>query len=143
MAERKFEPLDRENYYKQRPSFIVNLFLQWLVDMRDQSEEAWNIVTSEDDKLQDYIHEMEFETSSKKRSPIGTRLHNSRVKRRIAKDKSTILKPIHDFAQDSTNRGFIKRMKKLQADLKAAEDYVYGERAYKPRAKEYNDGNNN
>lgn len=119
-----------------KPSQVVKSFLDWLSEMKDEQADAWEIVLKEDAKVQDFLHEIEFEPSSKKRSLIDTRFHNSRVKRRVAKDKAKVLKPIKDFVADATNRNYIKRLKKLQSDLKAEEDYVNGERVYKPRVSE-------
>ena len=94
--------------------------------------------------LNSFLHEIEFESNSKKRALIDTSLHNSRVERRQAKDKAKALKPIKDFIGDASNRGFIKRLKRLQSDLQAEEDFLSSERVYKPRAKEETaDGNNN
>ena len=140
---KKQQPTLRDCYYTQKPSQVVKHFLDWLEDMRDEQEKAWNVVITEDSKVQDFLHEIELEPSSKKRSPIDTRFHNSRVKRRAAKDKAQCLKPIKDFVADATNRGFIKRLKKLQGDLKAEEDFVSSERVYKPRVNGDSNGNNN
>lgn len=126
-----------ENIYDgMKPSKVIQSFLDWLAEMRDEQEAAWETVKKEDEKVQDFLHEIEFEKSSKKRALIDTRLHNSRVARRAAKDKSSALKPITVFVGDVTNRGFIKRMKKLQYDLKEQEDFLASERVYKPRAQE-------
>lgn len=130
-TERKRKPARND----PKPSEIVRDFLNWLTDMQFEQEEAWEIVRTEDDRVQDFLHEIEFEASSKKRTLIDTRLHSSRLKRRAAKDKAYMLKPIREFIADATNRGFIKRLKKLQGDLKAAEDYILSDRTYKPRVK--------
>ena len=127
-----------------RPSEIVQTFIDWLSRMQEEQEEAWQIVLREDSKVQDFLHEIEFEGKSKKRALIDARLHNSRVERRQAKDKAKALKPIKDFIGDASNRGFIKRLKRLQSDLQAEEDFLASERVYKPRAREETaDGNNN
>ena len=141
MANRKtIRPPTRAEYYRLPPSQVVRYFLDWLKDMEEEQEEAWEIVTTEDDRVQDFLHEIEFEGSSKKRSLIDTRFHNSRVKRREAKDKSKALKPVRDFVADATNRGFIKRLKKLQTDLKAIEDFQASDRIYKPRVRDKEEG---
>ena len=114
-------------------SDVVQAFLDWLSETKDKQEKSWQIVIEEDSKVQDFLHEMEFEPSNKKRAVISTRLHDSRVKRRSAKDTSKLLKPVTDFVRDATNRNLIKMMKQLRTDLKSVEDYVFGERTYKPR----------
>jgi leucyl aminopeptidase len=93
-------------------------------------------VIEEDSKNQDFFHELEFESDNKKRAVIATRLHNSRVRRRKAKDTSKKLKPVSDYIKEATARSHIKHLKKMAGDLKAAEDFVNGERMYKPRSKD-------
>ena len=123
-------------YEDMPPSEVVQTFLDWLGEMQAEQAKCWEVVETEDSKVQDFLHEIEFESNSKKRALIDTRLHTSRVNRRAAKDRAIALKPIKEFIADATNRGFIKRLKKLQSDLKAQEEYLAGERTYKPRAKD-------
>lgn len=123
-------------YEDMPPSEVVQSFLDWLGEMQAEQARCWEVVEIEDSKVQDFLHEIEFESNSKRRALIDTRLHTSRVNRRAAKDRAIALKPVKEFIADATNRGFIKRLKKLQSDLKAQEDYLAGERTYKPRAKD-------
>lgn len=124
-----------EVYRHYEASEVVSTFLDWLKEMDELQKSSWEIVIEEDAKNQDFFHEMEFETNNKKRSVIATRLHNSRVRRREAKDISKKLKPISDYIKEATARSHIKHLKKMAGDLKAAEDFVNGERTYKPRSK--------
>jgi len=117
-------------------SDVMKAFLDWLTEMKQRQEDSWKIVLEEDGKVQDFLHEMEFETSSKKRSVIATRWHESRVRRRDAKDTSTKLKPLTDFVKEATARNLIKMMKKCVTDLKDKEMFIASERVYKPRARE-------
>ena len=117
-------------------SDVAQAFLDWLQEMRDLQEKSWQIVINEDDRIQDFLHEIEFEPNSKKRAVIATKLHESRCKRRTAKDISKKLKPLTDFVKEATNRSMIKLLKKMQADLKAQEDFVNGDRVYKPKGKD-------
>lgn len=117
-------------------SDVFRSFLDWLTDMDELQKRSWDTVVAEDEKIQDFLHEFEFEANNKKRTPIGTRLHNSRVKRREAKDRVKLYKPVTDFVKEATTRNFIKLMKKTMGELKAAEEFVYSERVYKPRGKE-------
>lgn len=120
----------------EKPSVVIQNFLDWLTETKRRQEEYWKQVEEEDRRVQDFLHEFEFEGSRSRRSPIGTRLHMSRVKRRQAKDRASLYKPVKDFVDDATNRGYIKRLKKLQGDLKAQEAFLESERVYKPRAEE-------
>lgn len=127
-----------------KASDVIEAFLGWLTEMRDKQKKAWEVVQEEDSKVQDFLHEMEFENNSKKRAVISTRLHESRRKRRDSKDLWQKLKPLSEFVREATNRNLIKMMKQLKVDLKAAEDFVNSERVYKPRVKEGGaDGDNN
>ena len=116
-------------------SEVVSAFIEWIKEMDELQRSSWEIVVAEDEKRQDFLHEFEFEPNNKKRSKIATRLHNSRVRRRKAKDTSMKLKPVSDFAKEISSRNLTKLLKKMAGDLKAAEDFVNSERVYKPRSK--------
>ena len=120
-------------------SDVFKSFLDWLTDMDELQKKSWETVVREDDRVQDFLHEFEFEQNNKKRAVIGTKLHRSRVSRREAKDRVKLYKPITDFVREATTRNLIKLMKKTMGELKSAEEYVYGEREYKPRGKEGGD----
>lgn len=116
-------------------SEVVEAFLDWLKEMEELQKSSWEIVLAEDDKIQDFLHELEFESNNKKRSVTATRLHNSRVKRRKAKDVSKKLKPVTDLTKEISSRNLTRLLRKMAGDLKAAEDFVNSERVYKPRSK--------
>ena len=125
-------------------SEVVEAFMDWLKWADELQKASWEIVIEEDAKNQDFFHEMEFEQKCEKRSLIATRLHESRVRRRKAKDTSKKLKPVSDYIKEATARSHIKHLKKMAGDMKAAEDFVNSEREYKPRSKESDsNGNNN
>ena len=109
-------------------SEVVEAFLDWLKWAEELQKASWEIVLEEDAKNQDFLQKCE------KRSLIATRLHESRVRRRKAKDTSKMLKPVVDYIKEATARSHIKHLKKMAADLKKEEDFVNGERTYKPRA---------
>ena len=115
-------------------SEVVEAFLDWLKWAEELQKASWEIVLEEDAKNQDFFHEMEFEQKCEKRSLIATRMHESRVRRRKAKDTSKMLKPVVDYIKEATARSHIKHLKKMAGDMKAAEDFVNGEREYKPRS---------
>lgn len=135
-TKRKGKPVPLLNIMRNREgSEVVGAFLDWLKEMDELQKSSWQIVIEEDSKNQDFFHELEFESDNKKRAVIATRLHNSRVRRRKAKDTSKKLKPVSDYIKEATARSHIKHLKKMAGDLKAAEDFVNGERMYKPRSK--------
>lgn len=115
-------------------SEVVESFLDWLKEMEELQKSSWEIVLAEDDKIQDFLHELEFESNNKKRSVTATRLHNSRVRRRKAKDVSKKLKPVTDLTKEISSRNLTRLLRKMAGDLRAAEDFVNSERVYKPRS---------
>ena len=123
----------------RKGSEVVGAFLDWLKWADELQKSSWEIVIEEDAKNQDFFHEMEFESNCKKRSLIATRLHDSRVRRRKAKDTAKIFKPVSDYIKEATARSHIKHLKKMAGDMKAAEDFVNSEREYKPRSSKEGD----
>ena len=126
---------------RRKGSEVVGAFLDWLNWADELKKTSWEIVLEEDAKNQDFFHEMEFEKKCEKRSLIATRLHESRVRRRKAKDTAKILKPVSDYIKEATARSHIKHLKKMAGDMRAAEDFVNSERTYKPRSKEGDEKN--
>lgn len=123
----------REEDKNRRPSEVINDFLDYLYWAKEEQEKAWDVVTTEDDKTQDYLHKIEFCKNSKERSRIATEWHRSRVARRAAKDKSKEYGEIHKFLADTKNKWVINAFKKLAGDLRKEEEYVRGERKYTNR----------
>ena len=70
-------------------SEVVEAFIEWLKEMEELQKSSWEIVLTEDDKIQDFLHEFEFESNNKKRSIIATRLHNSRVSQGCIEEAQT------------------------------------------------------
>lgn len=119
------------------PSIVVGAFVDWLSEMKDEQEKADALFKQEDgERVTDFLHALEFESDCKKRAVIATQIHASRLKRRASKDKATALKPIREFILDTSNKYFFKRLRKLQTDLLSQEEYLAGEREYKPRVKD-------
>lgn len=120
---------------KHKPSVVVGEFLAWLDDRNTEWEKHDGIFRQEDGpKVEDFLHAIEFEADAKKRAVIATECHRSRKKRRAAKDVVALLRPVREFMTDTSNKYYLKRMRKLYSDLKHQEEYLEGERTYKPRA---------
>ena len=117
-------------------SDVFKSFMDWLTDMDELQKKSWETVETEDKKVTDYVHKLEFEGHNKKRAVISTSFHRSRVMRREAKDIAQKLKPLSDFAKEAKVRNLIKLMKTTQEALKKEEDFVASERVYKPRVQE-------
>jgi hypothetical protein len=121
--------------FEGKPSKIVQSYIDWLSDMKSQQEENWATVVEEDGRVQDYLHEVEFAEGADALSEVSQRLHESRLKRRIAKDKAKALKPIKDYMDDATCKAHIKRLTRLVKELEQVESYIDSDRVYKPRGK--------
>ena len=130
-------PVDAQNYYESvKPSEAVKAFLDWLSEKEEEQKNAQKLYDKEDARVTDFLHEMEFEGNSKARAKIATRLHNSRVERRKAKDIADTLKPIKDFMYSMEAKTLNKKLRKLAADLQIQEDYVASAREYRPRVRD-------
>lgn len=137
MAKRKIPHHELTMLMKQADaSDVFRSFMDWLTDMDELQKKSWETVETEDKKVTDYVHKLEFEGHNKKRSVISTSFHRSRVMRREAKDIAQKLKPLSDFAKEAKVRSLIKLMKSTQEALKKEEDFVASERIYKPRVQE-------
>lgn len=122
-------------YDGMKPSQVVQSFLDWLADVKEDQEHNWNIVTKEDgDRLTDLIHEVEFSDGEEKLLEVAKRFQESRLERRAAKDRAKALKPVKDYADDATCKAHIKRLNRLVKDLQQVEEFLGSDRIYKPRA---------
>lgn len=122
-----------------KPSEVITAYVDWLTAKKTEQEYCWSIVTKEDDKVQDFLHEMEFCEDPEKRIEIADRLHQSRNERRHAKDQSKALKPIKDYMDDATCKAHVKRINRLIKELQAVEEFLQSDRVYKPRVSDENE----
>lgn len=118
---------------KQRPSEIVQAFLDYLESCKNEYETAYADVGEEDKRVQDFLHAMEFAPNRKERNKIATQLHNSRVARRISKDKSQELEKVYKFYKDPSNTPMLKKLRNLVKEQRKTEEYLLGERHYNRR----------
>ena len=100
-----------------------------------QYDFSWDQVGIEDKRLQDLLHAIEFEPQAKERYKLSTKLHDSRVNRRINKDQTEVLRPLYDFLNDERHRRSIQQLKQvLGAVRKAEKSHLF--RTYHPRVEE-------
>lgn len=116
-----------------KPSERIEDFLNWLESSVAEYEEAYAIAGEEDKKVQDFLHAMEFADIKKERDKVATKLHRSRKRRRMAKDKVLELEKIYAFYKDQSNRPMLKKLKVIVQNQKKTEEYLASERIYKPR----------
>ena len=118
---------------KLKPSEVVEGFLNYLEKCKTEYEEAYDAAGEEDKRVQDFLHAMEFASNKQERNKIATQLHQSRKRRRTAKDKVLELQKVYDFYKDVGNKTVLKKLKGMIPKQKQTEEYLQSDREYKPR----------
>ena len=113
----------------------IKQFLDFVSENKKIYEIALENMKAEEKKLQDFLHAIEFESNSKKRSKICTRLHRSRVERRKYKDIVEEREEIELFFLDPQHKKTLDQLTQLLGKVRKAEKY-HRDRAYYPRVKE-------
>lgn len=90
------------------------------------------IVRKERGKLT--LEDMEFAKDRNERNRIATSLQQSRRTRRINKDMAKMNEKLVKFFEDQKNRDILNRLRQLLGQQRKEEEYLLGERTYKPRA---------
>lgn len=113
----------------------IKKFLDFIDECRRLHAIAVDGMKKEEKKLQDFLHAIEFETNSKERSKICTKLHQSRLERRRNKDIVEELEEIVKFFQEPQHKKTLDQMTQLLGKVRKIEKY-HAERTYYPRVKE-------
>jgi len=122
---------------KPRPSEVIENFLNYIDECRTNYQNAVKAVEKADKKeLIDLVHDMEFAKDKLERNRVATRLQRSRLERRKNKDIVDELEDIVKFFDELNHRNTLNKMRQLLTKQKKTEEYVHGEREYKPRMKE-------
>lgn len=122
---------------RQKPSEIIESFLNYIDQYRTNYQNAVKAVEEADKKeLIDLVHDMEFAKDKQERNRVATRLQRSRLERRKNKDIVDELEDIVKFFDELNHRNTLNKMRQLLTKQKKTEEYVHGEREYKPRMKE-------
>lgn len=112
----------------------IKEFLDFIDECRKMYDIALQNMKQEDAKLQDFLHAIEFETSSKRRGPIDTKLHKSRNERRRNKDIVEETEEIVKFFQETQHRKTLEQLRQLLGKVRKVEKY-HQERRYYPRVR--------
>ena len=96
--------------------------------------EAFDAVHREDLRLQDLVHEMEFAANKAERGRVATKLQRSRKLRRKNKDIVKKYELAVNFLAEQGTKTTLKKMRQLLGKQRTVEEYLAGERVYKPRA---------
>lgn len=119
---------------KLSPAEELTHFLNFIDACKSEYQYACDIVSEEDRRLQDLLHEIEFAKDKSERNQVATRLHQSRKLRRENKDIAKQNENIVKFFEDQKNKETLNRMRQLLGMQRKEEEYLQSNRTYKPRA---------
>ena len=118
---------------KRTPAEALEDFLSYYDSSVLEYRYACDIVSEEDKRLQDLLHAMEFAKDRSERNKVATRLQQSRKTRRNNKDLVKMNEKLVKFFEDQKNRDTLNRLRQLLGQQRKEEEYLLGERTYKPR----------
>ncbi len=122
--------MDRE---MQEVSEAITAFLNYIEQAKTEYTTAHEAVGTEDKRLQDLLHELEFAENENKKRRAGTKLQQSRRERRRQKDKVKRLERLVKFCNEPENKKTLNRMRQMLGEQRKEEKYLNGKRGYKPR----------
>ena len=106
---------------KKTPAEQLSEFLNFINQCHTEYQIASEALNEEDKRLQDLLHEMEFASNKAERNKVATRLQlNEQVVR---------------FFEEKPHRDTLNKMKQLLGRQRKEEEYLFGERVYKQKAK--------
>jgi len=120
---------------RKNPSENISGFLNFVDACTQEYRWACDGMEEEDKRPQDLLHEMEFAGDRAGRNRVATRLQTSRKQRRRMKDLMKRDEQVVKFFEDPENRKILNKMRQLLGRQRKEEEYLEGERTYKPRAK--------
>ncbi len=110
-------------------------FLDFIEECQNAYALAHENMKREDDRLQDLLHAIEFETKARERSKMCTKLHNSRIERRNNKNVVELTEDIVSFFQEPQHKKTLEQLKQLLGKVRKIEKY-HGSRGYKQRVRD-------
>ena len=121
---------------EQQPSEVLQAFLDYIDQIKDEYQSAREAVGKEDKRLQDLLHELEFAEDKAVRNKVATKFQRSRRERRRQKDEVQRLELLIDFFDSQNHKATINKMRNLLGAQRKREEYINGERHYTPRVEE-------
>ena len=119
---------------KQRsPAEALENFLNYVDAAASEYRSAYDTVNTEDRRLQDLLHEIEFAADKNERNRTATKLQQSRKLRRENKDVVKRNERLVKFFEEQKNRETLNRMRQLLGQQRKEEEYLNSERIYKKR----------
>ena len=119
-----------------QPSEVLQGFLDYVDQIKAEYQSAREAVGKEDKRLQDLLHELEFAEDKAVRNRVATKFQRSRRERRRQKDEVQRLELLIDFFDSQNHKATINKMRNLLGAQRKREEYINGERHYKPRVEE-------
>lgn len=120
-----------------RNSEQIKAFLDFISSCQSAYALAVEDLQREDDRLQDLLHAIEFESNSKKRSKTCTKLHQSRKDRREYKDLVEECQDIVAFFQDPGHKKTLDHLVQLLGKVRKVEQH-HANRSYFNRVEKNN-----
>lgn len=117
------------------PAQQLEMFLNFIDQCCADCRYAYEAVNEEDKRLQDLLHEMEFAPDKAERNRVATKLQHSRKERRRNKDIVKLNELVVKFFEEKGHRDTLNKMRQLLGRQRKEEEYLFGERVYKPRVK--------
>ena len=121
---------------EKEPSEVLSEFLKYIEHCRIQYKTASDAVKTEDKRLQDLLHELEFAEDKAERNRVATKFQHSRRERRRQKDEMMRLELIVNFFDEPTPKSALGKMTQLLGKQRKNEEYLNGERHYNKRVQE-------
>lgn len=121
---------------EKEPSEVLSDFLNYIDRIRYEYKAAEDAMKTEDKRLQDLLHELEFAEDKAARNRVATKLQRSRRARRHQKDEMMRLELIVYFFDDPTPKSAVNKMRQLLGRQRKQEEFLNGERHYNKRVQE-------
>ena len=118
---------------KKEPSETISEFLNYIDRIRYEYKAAEDAMKTEDKRLQDLLHELEFAEDKAARNRVATKLQRSRRERRHQKDEMMRRELVVQFFDDPTPKSTINKMRQILGKQRKQEEYLNGERHYNKR----------
>lgn len=120
---------------KTSPAKQLETFLNFIDECCREYQYAYDQVNEEDRKLQDFLHEMEFAPGRTERNQVAAKLQSSRKVRRENKNIVKWNEKMVKFFEEPKNRDVLNQMRLLLGQQRKEEEYLLGEKIYKPRVR--------
>ena len=120
---------------EKTPSERLKEFLDFVKECGFRYQMAYDAVNREDRRLQDFVHEIEFASDEEDLYRVAMELQESRRERRRNKDEVQLYELLVKFFSEKGPKDTLKRLEQLLGQQRKQEEYLAGDRVYKPRVK--------